>query len=232
MNIRGWGRSFGRRHDRLISRCFRTVSYMFKTFFSFLVILYGVFAVDSFHFCSLSTRSLCIFRQILPSHLSHKLPPNDSEYEKALESAKQPIFLYLHGNAWGRTALHRVELYNLLAKADYQVIAFDYRGFGDSNGSPSEDGLVADSAFLYHWIKARSGDNAIFIWGHSLGTCPAGLILEAPFNNLVDVVRHHPFTKMFCWLPWFNNVFIDPMRRLGTRLETDKYVLLLLIHAT
>lgn len=69
-------------------------------------------------------------------------PPNvawdkqmaDKDWELSLMSIKKPVFLYLHGNAFNRAALHRRELYDLLANMEYHVIAFDYRGFGDSKG--------------------------------------------------------------------------------------------------
>lgn len=43
-------------------------------------------------------------------------------------------------------------------------------GFGDSTGFPSEDGCVADSYFLYKWVRKRSAQVPVIIWGHSLGT--------------------------------------------------------------
>ena len=43
-------------------------------------------------------------------------------------------------------------------------------GYGDSSGSPSEDGVVADALHTYKWIKDHSGSSPVFLWGHSLGT--------------------------------------------------------------
>lgn len=43
-------------------------------------------------------------------------------------------------------------------------------GWGDSIGSPSERGMTYDALHVFDWIKARSGDNPVYIWGHSLGT--------------------------------------------------------------
>lgn len=43
-------------------------------------------------------------------------------------------------------------------------------GFGDSTGEPTESGLTTDATYLYNWVKARSGDSLVVIWGHSLGT--------------------------------------------------------------
>ena len=43
-------------------------------------------------------------------------------------------------------------------------------GFGDSSGSPSEDGLIHDAKLVYRWIRKRSGGVPLFLWGHSMGS--------------------------------------------------------------
>jgi pimeloyl-ACP methyl ester carboxylesterase len=56
----------------------------------------------------------------------------------------------------------------------YDVISFDYRGFGDSTGQPTEAGLVKDARFIYDWLhKLNNGQRKIYLWGHSLGTAVA-----------------------------------------------------------
>ena len=95
----------------------------------------------------------------------------------------------------------------------YHVICFDYRGYGDSTGSPSEAGLVHDALTVYKWVLERRGESKVFVWGHSLGTgvachlgrkifeiidsgdetmrAPEGIVLESPFSNLKEEVSHH-----------------------------------------
>ncbi|EDL86135.1 similar to Protein C20orf22 homolog, isoform CRA_c [Rattus norvegicus] len=129
-------------------------------------------------------------------------------YEDALAS-NHPIILYLHGNAGTRGGDHRVELYKVLSSLGYHVVTFDYRGWGDSVGTPSERGMTYDALHVFDWIKARSGDNPVYIWGHSLGTgvatnlvrrlCeretpPDALILESPFTNIREEAKSHPFS--------------------------------------
>uniref|UniRef100_A0A0R3RSQ8 Lysophosphatidylserine lipase ABHD12 n=1 Tax=Elaeophora elaphi TaxID=1147741 RepID=A0A0R3RSQ8_9BILA len=95
---------------------------------------------------------------------------------------------------------------------DLHILCLDYRGFGDSAGYPSETGVVADSIFLFNYIKKLAGENYIFIWGHSMGTKelsvkhtpPTGLILEAPFNNAIDLITQSPESAAWRWTPWFN----------------------------
>lgn len=50
------------------------------------------------------------------------------------------------------------------------VCLSSWAGFGDSTGTPTEDGLTADAVCVYEWTKARSGPTPVCLWGHSLGT--------------------------------------------------------------
>ena len=59
-------------------------------------------------------------------------------------------------------------------KLKYDVITFDYRGFGDSTGKPTETGLVQDALFVYEWVERLTrGQRRIYVWGHSLGAAVA-----------------------------------------------------------
>lgn len=149
---------------------------------------------------------------ILKSEFPEVIPDNEKLfYERML---KQPgiVILYLHGNTASRGSGHRVDMYKLLRNLGYHVLALDYRGYGDSDPvSPSEEGVVRDALTVYDYISNITS-NPIFIWGHSLGTGvatnlvsqlnymkqmgPRGVILEAPFTNIKDEIRQHPFAKV------------------------------------
>lgn len=98
----------------------------------------------------------------------------------------------------------------------YHVISLDYRGYGDSdNVSPTEEGVVLDAIAVFQYIRNLTM-NPVFIWGHSLGTGvatnmlsqlkynasvnPKGVILEAPFTNIRDEIRQHPFARVRAWI--------------------------------
>lgn len=72
------------------------------------------------------------FRHILPETLVSSAPEKGSpEYEDWYVKSMSdhcPVILYLHGNAFSRASSHRIELYSVLRKLDYHVVAFDYRG--------------------------------------------------------------------------------------------------------
>ena len=84
-----------------------------------------------------------------------------------------PVIVYAHGNTGSRAVYHRVQLYQQLSALGYHVVAFDYRGFGDSGGSPSEVGLLEDLELVWNWLLPQVGDAQVFVYGHSLGTAPA-----------------------------------------------------------
>lgn len=113
--------------------------------------------------------------------------------------ATDTVILYCHGNKdhldfyYPRTAL----LANTGGKNRYGVMSIDYRGFGLSEGKPSEEGLYADVNAALKWLKDKglTGDRLV-MYGFSMGTAPAteltanpvvmnpsALILEAPFAS-------------------------------------------------
>jgi len=81
-------------------------------------------------------------------------------------------------------------------------LLIDYRGYGASEGSPSQKALVADALQWYE--QASQTSRSIYLFGRSLGSGVAvqvaaarpvaGVVLVAPFDSLVDVGRHYyPF---------------------------------------
>ncbi len=106
--------------------------------------------------------------------------------------------VYFHGNgedvshAWGRIEY-------LASRLNARVFLFDYRGYGHSEGSPCEAGLVADGLAAVQWTSQRTGLPAedIVLIGRSLGggvaaqvaaqRPPAALVLISTFSSMVDV---------------------------------------------
>ncbi len=111
--------------------------------------------------------------------------------------------LFLHGNAGNIT--HRAASAAEIAAAGSAVLLLDYRGYGKSEGRPTEKGLYADAEAGYdHLLQAGFHAQQIVAHGESLGTAPAvdlaarrpvgGLVLEAGFSSARDVAgRILPF---------------------------------------
>lgn len=109
------------------------------------------------------------------------------------------VIMYFHGTAdhmdfyWNRQKL----LAHLGGKNNYGVLMIDYRGYGMSDGKPSEEGMYADGEAALNWLKSKGLTNErLIIYGFSLGTAPATeltatprsmtpnkLILESPFAS-------------------------------------------------
>ena len=74
--------------------------------------------------------------------------------------------LFLHGNAGNIS--HRLDNLRLLHEAGFQILIVDYRGYGQSQGTPSEQGLYLDGVAAWQWmIEETPGPHLIF--GRSLG---------------------------------------------------------------
>lgn len=112
--------------------------------------------------------------------------------------------IVFNGNAGHRG--FRASLAAALARHGVATLLFDYRGYGDNAGSPSEDGLARDAraARVYLTTRADGDTSRIIYFGESLGaavairlateTPPFALVLRSPFTSLTDIGRHHyPF---------------------------------------
>ncbi len=109
--------------------------------------------------------------------------------------------LFFHGNA-GNIG-DRVAHAALLVGAGFDVLLFDYRGYGRSTGRPSEQGTHVDARAARRAMAAREhGDPSKVIYlGESLGAAvatelalsspPRALILQSGFTSLRDVARRH-----------------------------------------
>ncbi|TSE00723.1 alpha/beta hydrolase [Skermania sp. ID1734] len=109
--------------------------------------------------------------------------------------------LFAHGNA-GNIG-DRVAHAELLATAGFDVLLFDYRGYGRSTGSPSEAGTYRDGKAALLALRELPGVDSerIIYLGESLGgavmvqladdTPPAGLVLTSTFTSVRDVASAH-----------------------------------------
>ncbi|CAO1616555.1 unnamed protein product [Sympodiomycopsis kandeliae] len=139
----------------------------------------------------------------------------DDQYDFALR--EYPTIIYLHGNAANRAAPFRTASYaQFTSRLQANVIAIDYRGFGDSEGIPSEDGLVLDAKAAWDFVQSKRQNSQRFkdaLSGHGIvfasqslgtgvgskvtrqlveqGTPPQALVLIAPYRSLRKLLTQY-----------------------------------------
>ena len=129
--------------------------------------------------------------------------------------------LFCHGN--GDNIGGRVPNAALLSRAGFDVLLFDYRGYGRSTGRPDELGTYRDARAARAALRRQSGvdPNRVFYLGESLGGAvalalavehpPRGLILQSTFTSVRDVAR--------AWYPFIPAALVPDaypsLRRIG-----------------
>ena len=105
--------------------------------------------------------------------------------------------LYCHGN--GGNVSDRAPHARLLAEAGFDLLLFDYRGYGHSTGRPDEEGTYRDARAAREALLRRDGVDGrrVLYLGESLGGAvavalaleapPAGLILQSSFTSVRDM---------------------------------------------
>lgn len=112
--------------------------------------------------------------------------------------------LYFHGNA-GNLA-DRSDLLEIFGDLGANLFALEYRGYGRSEGEPSERGIYRDADAAYAWVTQRVPPASVVLLGESLGGGPAcelaskqkvgGVILLSAFTSIADMAK-----LSFPWLP-------------------------------
>ena len=147
------------------------------------------------------------------------------------------VIIYCHGNSSNRAMDHRVALYKVLQQKGFDIITFDYRGYGDSEGvSPNEETVVEDARTVLDWTRRLYANKKIAFWGHSLGSGISikllksvqnyegyitALVLESPFLNSKEAGKHFPLSKIFDIIPFTRGVIGDSFDGM---FPSDKFI--------
>ncbi|KAF2829383.1 alpha/beta-hydrolase [Ophiobolus disseminans] len=121
------------------------------------------------------------------------------------------LVIHTHGSSGAMSAYCRTDCYRSLssiAPDKIHVLAFDYRGFGLSSGTPSEEGLMIDAQSVFRWAVeiASIAPERIVVFGQSMGSSVAialvrelalqkvsvaGLIITASFPDVPTVLSEY-----------------------------------------
>ncbi|MCG6940036.1 MAG: alpha/beta hydrolase [Thiohalocapsa sp.] len=112
--------------------------------------------------------------------------------------------LFLHGNAGNIS--HRSASIGIFSALKVDQLIIDYRGYGQSDGTPGETGLYRDADAAWRWLTGVRGiaPADVVVFGRSLGGAvatelaarvqPGALIVESSFTDIESMARlHHPW---------------------------------------
>ena len=166
---------------------------------------------------------------------------NRLAFRLLVEDPSARLIIFFHGNAGTIGQTLRTDTFKLLpagASDRIHILAFDYRGFGHSTGTPTEAGLIRDAVAVVSWAleTAQLGPEQILLVGNSLGTALtaavadhflrqeepvnlAGIVLCAPFTDATTAVQRfsiggfRPLLAPFYYFPklqdWFARQMVD-----------------------
>lgn len=121
---------------------------------------------------------------------------------------RAPTYLFCHENA-GNIGLRLTNFQKMISELKINILAFDYRGYGSSEGQPSEDGLIEDALTAWRWLQTAAAAGVIdsqqlIVNGRSLGGAvaiglakaladageplPGGIVLENTFASIASLV--------------------------------------------
>src|SRR5271166_886938 len=114
-----------------------------------------------------------------------------------VDAAHGKAILYLHGNA--ANLCSRETRIRALTELGFSVLAIDWRGYGKSTGSPSQEGLQLDAEAALDWLSRRIDLSNVVVLAESIATGVAvelvakhqvrALVLEAPYFSAVSLAE-------------------------------------------
>jgi pimeloyl-ACP methyl ester carboxylesterase len=124
--------------------------------------------------------------------------------------------LFLHGNAGNIS--HRLDSVQMFHRLGYSTLIFDYRGYGNSAGAPSEEGTYRDAEAAWGYLTGQQHIPAcrIVLFGESLGGAvaawlaarqkPGALVIASGFTSVPDLGQH-----IYPYLPvrWLARIHYD-----------------------
>lgn len=124
--------------------------------------------------------------------------------------APRGTVLFCHGNA-GNIA-HRLDSIQIFHQLRLNVLIFDYRGYGLSEGTPGEAGTYLDARAMWSHLTQERGvaPGDVILFGRSLGgavaaelatrTTPGALVVESAFTSVPDLASKHYWFLPVRWL--------------------------------
>lgn len=191
-----------------------------KLFKKILLILLAVYVVHVAATYFLQRNFMYLTHTTPPTLSETQVPEMEDVYFQTMDGLQlhgwyapakgdKTTIVFLHGNAGDVS--HRGHKARALIDAGYGILLFDWRGYGKSEGTPTQAGLYNDAISALNFLHSRGVEAADSVyWGESIGTgvaawlatedAPYGLILETPYTTMEELVakhyyRHIPFAE-------------------------------------
>ncbi len=166
-----------------------------------ILVVFGMFLSG----CKVIVNKLAFYPDNVNVTPVHELPKGVEEFSVETDDGLQitslflpvktsdKLVIYFHGNAGN--IYHRIPNLKQLQKSGLNVVGVSYRGYGKSEGKPSEDGIYLDGKAIFNYVSGELGfsHKNIFVIGRSIGTTVAvntvqnkdigGLILVTPLTS-------------------------------------------------
>ncbi len=155
--------------------------------------------------------------------ISDELTLHGWYYERpaTAETPARQLLIYFPGNSGTRS--DRQEICLDLLRLGYNILIFDYQGYAENQGSPSEQHFASDAQAIWKFATTQLGysPEKITLYGESMGggvatrlaaelseakTPPAALILKSTYSSIPATARYHypylPLLSLFVWDPF------------------------------
>lgn len=139
----------------------------------------------------------------------------------SMRDPRRGVVLFFHGNAGNIS--HRLQTIQFWTDAGFDIVIFDYRGYGKSTGRPNERHAYEDGLAMWRYLTETKSipPGQIVVQGRSLGGgisswlvadhTPGVYILESSFKSMPELVK-----ELIPWIPrWIVQTQMDTIHRIG-----------------
>lgn len=142
--------------------------------------------------------------------------------------ANDTLVLYMHGSIGNIYSRHFLPNYRLFLNWGYDLAAFDYRGYGLSEGELNIPRFHLDLRAVKTYLEERLGSTHVVLYGQSLGTsaivpyavhhgCDRAVLVGSSFDP--RTIAEYKLQQMFFVKRWFADYFVEPGLRFNTLEE-------------
>lgn len=178
-----------------------------------VIIILGILLVKRFVYFKPSSL-------MLPSKENYKNIYEGNLHAWYLEGSNKKVILYCHGN--GGNISYCQSHIDSLNSLGYSVLIFDYSGFGNSKGVPSESQLYQDVSIFVEYLMRTFDKKNIVLYGFSIGASIASYVARKYNITTLIIESGLPSIKKLIKHKW---CFISPLSFMFSEFNTERYLM-------